>query len=307
MPPAARANNGTYRDKCMAGDNKQLSDFDLNSFDIDVDLDNPFADEIKANKSRPEPPRRADAPTPPAARTIESVEPRRRSSKDFNPDMDALLLTAQSPLIIEGMKNYTQGNFSSATLPVYQEALRGVALYTKILDRNPNNYNKLKELIDSDTDCREVETIAFNMYKMMHNIEPDSYQEKLAAFEKFELLFKEAVNKASVSNSMRLLKKYLLMSGSLDEVKIRTCFTANNPDFASDIQNFVQHLKLAHDMVKKGKCEISKGLKGRDINIYIIKTSYLLYSYYSLAGNADLAEYYGRVHSNYKKYFVIRE
>ncbi|HSV96602.1 MAG TPA: hypothetical protein VLM75_06670 [Spirochaetota bacterium] len=291
----------------MAGDNKQLGDFDLNSFDIDVDLDNPFADELKAGGVRPEPQHRAAAPPPPPVRTIESVGPRRRSSKDFNPDMDALLLTAQSSMIIEGMQNYTQGNFSSATLPIYMEALKGVALYTKILDRNPNNYNKLKELIDSDTDCKEVETIAFNMYKMMHGIEPDSYQEKLAAFEKFELLFKEAVNKASVSNSMRLLKKYLLMSGSLDEVKIRNCFAANNPDFAADIQNFIQHLKLAHEMVKKGKCEISKGLKGRDINIYIIKTSYLLYSYYSLAGNPDLAEYYGRVHSNYKKYFIIRE
>ncbi len=291
----------------MAGDNKQLSDFDLDSFDIDVDLDNPFADEIKAGKPRPEPARRAAAPPPPPVREIESSEPRRRSSKDFNPDMDALLLTAQSPMIIEGMKGYTQGNFSSTTLPVYMEALKGVALYTKILDRNPNNYNKLKELIDSDTDCKEVESIAFNMYRKMHGVDPDSYQEKLAAFEKFELLFKEAVNKASVSNSMRLLKKYLLMSGSLDEVKVRNSFSAGSADFANDVQNFVQHIKLAHEMVKKGKCEISKGLKGRDINIYIIKTSYLLYFYYTLAGNPDLAEYYGRVHSNYKKYFIIRE
>lgn len=291
----------------MAGDNKQLSDFDLDSFDIDVDLDNPFADEIKAGKPRPEPARRAAPPPPPPVREIESSEPRRRSSKDFNPDMDALLLTAQSPMIIEGMKGYTQGNFSSTTLPVYMEALKGVALYTKILDRNPNNYNKLKELIDSDTDCKEVESIAFNMYRKMHGVDPDSYQEKLAAFEKFELLFKEAVNKASVSNSMRLLKKYLLMSGSLDEVKVRNSFSAGSADFANDVQNFVQHIKLAHEMVKKGKCEISKGLKGRDINIYIIKTSYLLYFYYTLAGNPDLAEYYGRVHSNYKKYFIIRE
>ncbi len=291
----------------MAGDNKQLSDFDLDSFDIDVDLDNPFADEIKAGKPRPEPARRDAAPPPPPVREIESSEPRRRSSKDFNPDMDALLLTAQSPMIIEGMKGYTQGNFSSTTLPVYMEALKGVALYTKILDRNPNNYNKLKELIDSDTDCKEVESIAFNMYRKMHGVDPDSYQEKLAAFEKFELLFKEAVNKASVSNSMRLLKKYLLMSGSLDEVKVRNSFSAGSADFANDVQNFVQHIKLAHEMVKKGKCEISKGLKGRDINIYIIKTSYLLYFYYTLAGNPDLAEYYGRVHSNYKKYFIIRE
>jgi hypothetical protein len=32
-----------------------LSDFDLDSFDIDVDLDNPFADEIKAEKTGPTP------------------------------------------------------------------------------------------------------------------------------------------------------------------------------------------------------------------------------------------------------------
>lgn len=294
----------------MAGDDKHLSDFDLDSFDIDVDLDNPFADEIKAGKTRPEPPRRAAAaapPPPPPVSEIERPEPRRRSSKDFNPDMDALLLTAQSAMIIEGMKNYTQGNFSSATLSIYMEALRGVSLYTKILDRNPNNYNKLKELIDADIDCKEVEAIAFNMYKKMHGIDPDSYQEKLAAFEKFELLFREAVNKASVSNSMRLLKKYLLMSGSLDEVKVRNCFTSGSADFASDVQNFIQHIKLAHEMVKKGKCEISKGLKGRDINIFIIKTSYLLYFYYTLSGNSEMAEYYGRVHNNYKKYFVIRD
>ncbi|MBP7604386.1 MAG: hypothetical protein KBA15_10680, partial [Spirochaetes bacterium] len=92
-----------------------MSDFDLDSFDIDVDLDNPFADEIKAGKTRPEPPRRAAAAAPPPpspVSEIERPEPRRRSSKDFNPDMDALLLTAQSAMIIEGMKNYTQGNFS---------------------------------------------------------------------------------------------------------------------------------------------------------------------------------------------------
>ncbi len=244
----------------MAGDKKQLSDFDLDSFDIDVDLDNPFADAIKAGKPRPEPPRRAAAPPP--VREIDNVGPRKRSSKDFNPDMDALLLTAQSSMIIEGMKNYTQSNFSSATLPVYMEALKGVALYTKILDRNPNNYNKLKELIDSDIDCREVESTAFNMYKMMHSVEPDSYQEKLAAFEKFELLFREAVNKASVSNSMRLLKKYLLMSGSLDEVRVRNLFKANNAEFALDIQNFIQHIKMAHEMVKTGKCEYLEGPQG---------------------------------------------
>ena len=40
---------------------------------------------------------------------------RKRTSNDFEPDMDALLITAQSSLIIEGMKYLTQRNFASQT------------------------------------------------------------------------------------------------------------------------------------------------------------------------------------------------
>ncbi|HDP81235.1 MAG TPA: hypothetical protein ENN21_10385 [Spirochaetes bacterium] len=288
-------------------DDKKVKDTDLDFFDIDVDLENPFAEETREQKPRSSTPSRKGPAEPdtPVRETL--AEPKRRSSKDFNPDMDMLLLTAQSPMIIEGMKSYTRGDFSSSTLSIYTEALKGVSLYIKILDRNPKNYYKLKALIDSDTDCKEVEEIAFNLYKKLHNTAPEADHEKLSAFEKFESLFRDAANKASISNSMKSLKKYMLMSGSIDEIKVKDRFNCGAPELASDIKNFEQHIKLAHDLLQKGKGEIAKGLKGRDLNIYIIKTSYLLYYYYTISGNDEKADYFGRIHNNYKKYFIIRD
>src|SRR6056297_822062 len=93
---------------------------------------------------------------------------KKRSFKDFQPDMDALLITAQSPMIIEGMKKYTDKDFSAPTLAVYQESLKGVQLYITIIDRNPQNYHKLKAVINSDIDCQEVEKTAFNLYAKIH-------------------------------------------------------------------------------------------------------------------------------------------
>ncbi len=291
----------------MADEKEKNNDLDLNSFDIDVDLDNPFAEEITVSRavkeSAPKTAMSKKTPQSPPRRE----EPRKRSSKDFNPDMEALLLTAQSSMIIDGMQLYTEGNFSSSTLPIYMEALKGVSLYIKILDRNPNNYNKLKALIDADSDCKEVEDTAFSIYKRVFHSMPETEQEKLIAFEKFEALFKEAIQKASISNSMKLLKKYLLLSGSIDEVKIKDCINRGSADFTADIKNIAHHVKLALELQNKGKCEIAKGLKGRDINIFVIKASYLLYYFYTLTGNEKLSEYFGRIHSNYKKYFIIRD
>jgi hypothetical protein len=304
----------------MPSGGKKIDDFALDFFDMDVDLDNPFSEGTKDKPAKTRPAARP-APKPPvtgihvtdvpgsAAKTVEhpAYESRKRSSKDFSPDMDALLITAQSPMIIEGIKNYIQGDFSSGTLSTYLEALKGVSLYIKILDRNPNNYNKLKALIDSDTDCREVESFALNLFKKIHNYPPETEQEKLNAFERFEAILREAANKSSISNSMRILKKYLLMSGNIDEIKVKELHAAGNPEYLSDINNFINHLKLAIDLVNKGKAEIAKGLKGRDINIYIIKTSYIIYYHYQLSCNDQAADMYARINNNYKKYFIIRE
>ncbi len=290
----------------MTPDNKKIDDFTVDLFDIDVDLDNPLADEIRAPEDAPKSEEKEIFPDLSPDDT-QAAGPKKRTSKDFNPDMDALLLTAQSPMILEGMQQYTQGNFSSTNLSIYLEALNGISLYIKILGRNPNNYNKLKALIDSDTDCKEVENVAFGLYQKKNGASPNADQEKITAFEIFESLFKEAVNKSSISNSMKTLKKYLLLSGSIDEVRVKDLLMKGSKEFIADVNNIIQHVNLALEMQKKGKYEIAKGLKGRDLNIFVIKATYLLYLYSNLSGNDKMADYYARVHNNFKKYFIIRE
>ncbi len=232
---------------------------------------------------------------------------KKRSFKDFQPDMDALLITAQSPMIIEGMKKYTDKDFSSATLPVYQESLKGVQLYITIIDRNPQNYHKLKAVINSDVDCQEVEKTAFNLYAKIHGQQPENYAEKVNAFEKLRSMFRDAVNRATISKSMKDIRKYFLISGGLDELKIQNLVSNDDADLKQDAARLTQTLKVAINYLEKGNIEIIKGLKGRDLNSYVVKSSRLLSYYYNLTGNEKLADYFKRVNTIYSKYFVIRD
>ncbi|MDY6969072.1 MAG: hypothetical protein SVR08_10530 [Spirochaetota bacterium] len=236
-----------------------------------------------------------------------SQKPRRRNLSDFEPDMDALLLTAQSSMIIEGMKYYSQGDFSSKTHLIYCEARKGIELYIKILERNPSNYRRLKELINNDIDCLEVEKIAFDLYKRIYGASPETDRERLEAFEKFKVLFQNSENKALISSSMKRLKKYLLLSGEVDTKKIDSCIKKMDIDFKKDLSDMHQHTKLAIELLEKGKGNISSSLKGREMNLYIIKATELLIYYHKKVGNIDHENYYNRIHDLYKKYFVIRE
>ncbi len=233
--------------------------------------------------------------------------PRKRSFRDFQPDMDALLITAQSSMIIEGMKKYTERDFSSNNLPIYLEALNGVNLYIKILDRNPKNYHKLKSVINADPDCQEVEKIAFNLYKKIFGTEPETDQEKLVAFEKFSALFKDAVNRATIATSMKDIKKYFLLSGGLDEIKVSQLVASNNEELKKDISNLQRYIALGLAYIEKGNVEIIKGLRGRDLNNYVVRGSQLLAYYFMLIKNERLADYYARINSIYSKYFVVKD
>ena len=115
--------------------------FEENHFDDDDDKDDHIISQMNINTKDHEP----------------ITQKKMRSLCDFEPDMDALLLTAESSMIIEGMKYYTKSDFSSNTLPIYLEARKGIEFYMKILNRSPNNYRRLKILIDSDIDCQKVE------------------------------------------------------------------------------------------------------------------------------------------------------
>ncbi|MBN2401648.1 MAG: hypothetical protein JXN64_04545 [Spirochaetes bacterium] len=234
------------------------------------------------------------------------VPAKKRTISDFEPDMDALLMTAQSSMIIEGMELFENKNFASETLQIYLEAVKGVDLYIKILNRNPNNYRKLKSLIDVDIDCQQVEKIAFDLYKKEYDTTPDTDREKLEAFELFKKIFKQSVNKASISKSMKLLRKYFLLSGGLDVEKIQEQINVDSIEIKKDINYFHQHLKIALNMIKKDEGEITRGLRGRDLNVFITKASEFLGYYYKLLENIKVSDYYFRIHNIYKKYFIMK-
>ena len=302
----------------MTGSNNDHDDFQLDSiFEDDAELDEAFReegehrtvndelnDELKGEFTIDE--LDEDFTETPIEETPVATK-KKRSFLDFEPDMDAILLTAQSSMIIEGIKSYSKKQFSAKTMNIYVEALKGAELYIKILNRNPDNYHKLKVLIDQDIDCQEVEKTAFNIYLKVHGVPPENDKEKLEAFEMLHKLFTEAINKASISKTMITIKQYYLLSGGLDESKVQSLIESDNIEFKATINNLNHQVNIATNMLKKGKAEIAQGLKGQDLNIFVIKSSQLLSFYYRIIGNEQLAEYYMRINDIYKKYFIIRE
>ncbi len=290
-------------------DKKKKDEFNLDSFTDDLDFDDLFKDDKDETVDKNEE-ILFENPAPPQKARIKDKTPtqnKKRTIYDFEPDMDALLMTAQSSMIIEGMKSYTNKDFSSNSLQIYIEALKGVEFYMKILDRNPGNYRKLKALIDADMDCQQVEKIAFNLYKKAHDDIPETDREKLTAFEQLHMLLEGASQKASIANSMKTLKKYFLMSGGIDTEKVHEKSEKKDIGLKTDIKNLHQHLKMALEMLNKGKSEISEGLKGRDLNVYIKNSAELLSYYYDIQGNEKVSKYFQRIYNIHTKYFIMKE
>lgn len=284
------------------------NDFDLESaFDNDESLETLFGSEAKPSAAphEPEPAPLAD-PFDPDVTSSEPATDKKRSSKDFELDMEAILLTAQSSLIIEGIRYYGNKDFGPHTLPVYKEALGGIELYIKLIDRNPNNYKKLKKIIDTDIDCQKVENTVFNLFRKLYHQPPETDPEKVIAFEKFRQLFASAVDKAAISVSIKLVRKYSLLSGGIDEAKILSGIQRNDPEMKSDLADMHRNVQIAIEMVNRGDFEIVKGLRGKDLNAFIINATSLLAFYFSRAGNQQAAAHYERVHNNFKKYFITK-
>lgn len=236
-----------------------------------------------------------------------TVAKKKRSSLDFQPDMDALLLTAQSPMIIEGMKHLTKKDYSAKTLPVYTEALKGIDLYLKIIARNPKNYFKLAEDLRNDIDCNEVEKTAYNLYNTKFKAIPVTEDHITKAYDLLKEKIKAGYDKAIISRSANALKKYFLLSGGLNTDLLTEFIQNSDPNFRGEISHLTQRITSAINIVKGSNPEIAKGLKGRDVNIFIIKASELLSYYFQITGNRDAADYYRRLNNNYKKYQIIRE
>jgi len=230
----------------------------------------------------------------------------KRTSADFEPDMQLILITAQSSMIIEGMKLISQHDFKSKNTAIFSEAIRGVELYMKILERNPDNYRKVMSMLASDQDCMDVQKITFNLYKNVYGELPDSDSQKLKGFELIRDRLQNGYYKSLIASSLINIKKYYLLSGTLDTVKIDKELKINPDVIKKEMLCYSRHINIARELIKSGNFEINKGMKGRELNVFIIKSSQLLDYYYTKTGNSEKAAFYLRLNENFKKYFVIR-
>lgn len=231
---------------------------------------------------------------------------KKRTSADFSPDMDLLLLTAQSSMILEGMKLISQHDFKSVNVAAFAEALRGIDLYIKIIQRNPAAYKKLASMLSKDIDCMEVQKITFNLYKSVYDELPESDSQKLKAFVLIKDTIQNAYCKSTISLSLMDIKKYYLMTGDPDYSKIQNVIHAQKDKGAAEFLKLEKHVDMARKLLKTGNFEINKGMKGREINVFITKASLVLSYYYSETNINNKSVFYKKLHENFKKYFVVK-
>lgn len=230
---------------------------------------------------------------------------RKRSLSDFEPDMDALLITAQSVMIKEGINLFMSKNYSASTLDTYTEAIKGIELYIKLLSRNPDNVNKIAEIKKRDADCNEVVSIAYNLYKKLYKKNPESIVQKIRAFKIVRLLFEDALNKSSINYSRSQLRFFYFLSGDLDEHKVKLCVENNDPGLQDLIKKLDSQIRVAIKMAKKNNYDGESGITSRDVNTYIIRASGLLKCYYTLTNNFHSSRYHARIYDIYTKFCIV--
>ena len=230
----------------------------------------------------------------------------RRSSADFSPDMDMLLLTAQSPMIIEGMRLVLKHDFKSTNISHFSEAVRGVDLYIKIIQRNPANFQKLTAALNKDTDCIEVQQIAYNLFKNAYGEPADSDSRRLKAFELLKDTLQNGYCKSLISLSLIQIKQYFLMTGDPDFSKIDFIVSSRSDGGVSEFARLEKHVAIARNLLKTKNFEINKGMKGREINVFIVKASRILAYFYTKTGYQEKSVFYTKMHDNFKKYFVVK-
>ncbi|MCL2154728.1 MAG: hypothetical protein FWH53_03585 [Leptospirales bacterium] len=230
----------------------------------------------------------------------------KRTSADFSPDMEALLITAQSSMIIEAMKLISLNDFKAKNTAVFSEAINGIDLYIKILERNPSSFRKLMSNLSNDKECMDVQRISFNLFKNATGEIAETDTQKLRSFELVKERLKIAYNKCLVVTSIGNIKKYFLLSGSLDIIKTRNEINKNGAQFKNQLADFARHINIGRQLIQSKNSEITKGMKGKEINVFIVKATELLAYYFSAIGNKERQTYYSRLNENFKKYFIIR-
>jgi hypothetical protein len=281
-----------------------MSDFDSFEFDLFDDSENSNSDKDLfafngSSQEADEDLKKTDIPA--IAETA-----KRRTSADFSPDMDMLLITAQSSMILEGMKLISKHDFKSSNLSSFSEAVKGVDLYIKIIQRNPENFHKLSSMLVKDAECQEVQKITFNLYKSIYDELPESESQKLRAFQLIKETLQNGYCKSLISLSLIEIKKLYLMTGDPDYSKIDKVIKTSRDQGASFFLKLEKNVDIARKLLKSGNFEINKGMKGREINVFIVKASEILYYYYSETGYQDKSLFYKKLYENFKKYYVIK-
>ena len=245
--------------------------------------------------------------TPPVNPEAEALQDSgKRSSADFEPDMDLLLISAQTPMIIEGMKLISNHDFRSKNTVIFSEAIKGIELYMKILERNPENFRKVSSMMSSDPDFCDLLKITSNLYKNIFNEIPSTDSNKLKSFELVKDHLDLALKKSLISSSLVSIKKYFLLSGEPDTSKIDAAINANPHGVRSEFAGYGRHVNVARELIKTGNYEINKGMKGKEMNVFIVRATMLLIYYYTKTGENQYASYFQRLNDNFKKYFIIR-
>jgi len=230
----------------------------------------------------------------------------KRTSANFEPDMEMILITAQSSMIIEAMKLFSQHDFKSKNTSIFAEAVKGIDLYIKLLQRNPENFHKIMSMLSVDPDCMDVQKISFNLYKNIYGEFPDSDSQRLKSFEILRDKVQTGYYKSLISSSLINIKKFYLLTGSLDSIKINQMLTSNPDILKKEIDCYSRHIAIARELIKSGDYEINKGMKGREINVFIIKASQLLSYYFSKIGDTERSNIYQRLNDNFRKYFIMK-
>lgn len=232
----------------------------------------------------------------------------KRSSKDFNPDMDALLISAQSPMITEALELFLNKDFSSNTIEIYKEALRGISLFIKIIDRNPINYKKLQPSISLDPDCLKVENTAFDLFKKRNNRLPNDNNEKITAYTMLQSLIKNALSRAMLYHDIDTLRQFLSLHGTVKPETISHALAANRPDLLKKAKSIEDSIMIATNiMQKKSYLQQDDSRDKVRISSFLIAGTSFLYHLYSIDGNLDAAKKYLRMHETHKRYLIVRE
>lgn len=287
-----------------------MSDFDNFEFDLPDDDKIVSSDNDIFKMDPPDPGIESDNLKHHIPDNKEKVPPEvsgKRSSADFSPDMELILLTAQSSMILEGMKLIFKHDFKSSNLSSFSEAVKGVDLHIKILQRNPENYKKLSSMLVRDTECMEVQKITFNLYKNVYDELPESESQKLRAFELIRDSLHNGYCKSLISLALIEIKMFYLLTGDPDFSKIDEIIKSNPDKGGAIFLKLEKHVDIARKLLKTGNFEINKGMKGREINVFIVKASRILSYYYSQAGYNEKSIFYNKLYENFKKYFIVKE